>query len=153
MKSGRLILWNADAVCEMFKTPWQMGEPLMRYDSEIHFMDRSFRSEQWLNIFRLQKDQLRLHQFGKNVLPGIFFGYALVAERIWEGDVSVADTEQLEKLDASEIHARRPSAKEITKSKKGEFFTFPIADGTGKLAWKRSRSPRIHCEAGTTSKD
>ena len=32
----------------------------------------------------------------------------------------MTDTEEPGKLDASEIHARRPSAKEITKSKKGE---------------------------------
>ena len=31
------------------------------------------------------KDQPRLHQFGKIVLPGIFLGYALYAERIRSG--------------------------------------------------------------------
>ena len=28
MKSGGLILWNAIATCEMFKTNWQMGQHL-----------------------------------------------------------------------------------------------------------------------------
>ena len=37
------------------------------------------------------KDQARIHQFGKKVLPGLFFGYALYAGRIWKGDVLVAD--------------------------------------------------------------
>ena len=32
------------------------------------------------------KDLLRLHQFGKKVLPGILIGYVLYAERIWKGD-------------------------------------------------------------------
>ena len=53
------------------------------------------------------KDQSRLHQFGKKVLPGIFIGYMLYAERIWKGDILVADVEELEYLDASQIHARR----------------------------------------------
>ena len=30
------------------------------------------------------KDLSRLHQFGAKVLPGIFLGYALYAERIWK---------------------------------------------------------------------
>ena len=36
------------------------------------------------------KDQSRIHQFGKKVLPGLFLGYALYAGRIWKGDVLVA---------------------------------------------------------------
>ena len=41
------------------------------------------------------KDQSRLHQFGEQVLPGIFLGYALVAEGIWKEDTLVADIEEL----------------------------------------------------------
>ena len=33
------------------------------------------------------RDQSRLHQIGKKVLPGIFLGYGLIAGRIWKGDV------------------------------------------------------------------
>ena len=32
------------------------------------------------------KDQSRIHQFGKRVLPGLFLGYALYAGGIWKGD-------------------------------------------------------------------
>ena len=52
-------------------------------------------------------DQFRLHQLGPQVLPGMFLGYALYAVRIWEGDITVADIEELEEMDASELHARR----------------------------------------------
>ena len=31
------------------------------------------------------RDQARLHQFGKNVLPVIFFGYVQIAGGIWDG--------------------------------------------------------------------
>ena len=42
------------------------------------------------------KDQSRIHPFGKRVLPGLVFGYALYAGGIWKCDVLVADLEELE---------------------------------------------------------
>ena len=39
------------------------------------------------------KDQSRIHQFGKKVLPGLFLGSALYAKGIWKGDVLIADLE------------------------------------------------------------
>ena len=60
------------------------------------------------------KDQSRIHhQFGKKVLPGLFLGYALYAEGIWNGDVLIADLEELETMDASEIYSKKPNAKEV----------------------------------------
>ena len=55
------------------------------------------------------KDQSRIHQFGKKVLPGLFLGYALYAVRVWKGDILVADTEELETMDASEIYSKKDS--------------------------------------------
>ena len=52
------------------------------------------------------KDQSRIHQFGKKVLPGLFLGYALYAGGIWKGDVLIADLEELETMDASEIYSK-----------------------------------------------
>ena len=75
------------------------------------------------------KDQSRIHQFGKKVFPGLFLGYALYAGRIWKGDVLVADLEELETMDASEIYSKRLSAKEVIFPKEKGEFNFPIADG------------------------
>ena len=75
------------------------------------------------------KDQSRIHQFGKKILPGLFLGYAVYAGGIWKGDVLIADLEELETMDASEIHAWRLNAKEVLTPTSGETFTFPIADG------------------------
>ena len=48
---------------------------------------------------------------------------------IWKGDVLVADLEELETMDASEIYSKRLNAKEVIfPEEKGE-FNFPIADG------------------------
>ena len=74
------------------------------------------------------KDQSRIHQFGKLVLLGLFLGYALYAGRIWKGDVLIADLEELETMDTSEIYSKRLNAKEVIFPKQGEFI-FPIADG------------------------
>ena len=49
------------------------------------------------------KDQTRLHQFWRKILPEIFIGYALHAEVNWKGDILIADIEELKILDASEI--------------------------------------------------
>ena len=38
-----------------------------------------------------ERDKPRIHQFGKKVSSGILIGYALIAGRIWKGDVLIAD--------------------------------------------------------------
>ena len=74
-------------------------------------------------------DQSRIHQFGKKVLPGLFLGYALYAVRIWKGDILVADIEELETMDASEIYSKRLNAKEVIFPNENGKFIFPLADG------------------------
>ena len=59
------------------------------------------------------KDQSRIHQFGKKVLPGLFLGYALYAGGIWKGDVLIADLEELETMDASEIYSKGHNAEVV----------------------------------------
>ena len=48
---------------------------------------------------------------------------------IWKGDVLVADLEELETMDASEIYSKRLNAKEVIFPKEKGEFIFPIADG------------------------
>ena len=72
------------------------------------------------------KDQSRIHQFGKRVLPGLFVGYDLYAGRIWKGDILVADVKELEwafilsalRLTIELLHARPRLAKDLRKSKR-----------------------------------
>ena len=88
------------------KTPFQrrFGQPfkgpIIRFGSLIEYYPIS------------AKDQSRVHQFGKKVLPGLFLRYALYAGGIWKGDILVADIEELETMDASEIYSKRLNAKE-----------------------------------------
>ena len=46
----------------------------------------------------------------------------------------VADIEELEEMDASELHTRRFNAKEVLTPMKGEQIVFPVADGTVKIS-------------------
>ena len=46
----------------------------------------------------------------------------------------VADIEEMEQMNASEIHARRLDAKEVLTPMKGDNFIFPVADGTVKIS-------------------
>ena len=58
------------------------------------------------------KDKSRLHQFGPKVLPGTFL-LCIVCGGIWKGDIMIGDIEELDEMDASELHARMLNAKEV----------------------------------------
>ena len=79
------------------------------------------------------KDQSRIHQFGKKLLPGLFIGYALYAGGIWKRVILVADIEELEMMDASEIYSKRLNAKEVIFPKDNGKLIFQVADGRIKL--------------------
>ena len=130
MTVGGKILWNVTPICETFtdllsngKTPYercfgkQFNGPIIPFGSLVEYYPIS------------AKDQSRIHQFGKKILPGLFLGYALYAGGIWKGDIMVAYIEELETMDASDIYSERLNAKEVILPKENEKFIFPIADG------------------------
>ena len=130
MKVGGQILWNVTPICETSQTCCLMGrtpcERRFGKPFKAPIIPFGFIGLQYHPISA--KDQSRIHQFGKKVLPGLFLGYALYAGGIWKGDVLIADLEELETMDASEIYSKRLNAKEVIFPKQGEFI-FPIADG------------------------
>ena len=94
---SKTYLRNVTDLLSDGKTPYErrFGQP---------FEGRLFRLVHWLNIsLSLRKTSQESINFGKKVLPGLFLGYALYAGGIWKGDVLVADIEELETMDASEI--------------------------------------------------
>ena len=132
MKVGGQILWNPLPICGTFKISCLMGKLHTRDVLENHLEDRSFRLVHRLSISA--KDQSRIHQFGKKVLPGLFLGYALYAGGNWKGDILVADIEELETMDASEIYSRRLNAKKSNISQSKWKFYFPATNGRIKFA-------------------
>ena len=121
MKSGGQISWNAVAICENVqdfladgKTPYErrFGEslkgPIIPFGALVEYLPNSARH------------QARIHQFRKH----------LIAERIWKGDILIADVEKLENLDASEICPGRLNVKEVLITQRNEEFVFLVADGS-----------------------
>ena len=96
------------------------------------------------------KDQSRIHQFGKKVLPGLFLGYAQYAGRIWKGDVLIADLEELETMDASEIYSKRLNAKKVIFPKEKENL-FSSRRWTNQNPWRRSGTENIHLGTASTN--
>ena len=95
MKVGGQILWNAIPICETSQTCCLMGRRPMKDVLGSHLKDPLFLLVHWVEYYPISaKDQSRIHQFGKKVLPGLFLGYALYAGGIWKGDVLIADLEE-----------------------------------------------------------
>ena len=125
-----IYLRNVTDLLSDGKTPYQrrFGEPfngpIIPFGSLVEYYPIIF------------EDQSRIHQFGKKVIPGLFFGYALYAGGIWKGDVLIADLEELETMDASEIleeletmdaseiYSKRLNAKEVVFPKEKREFIF-----------------------------
>ena len=149
MKIGGQILWNVTPICETFKilsdgeTPYdrRFGEPfkgpIIPFGSLVECYPIS------------AKDQSRIHQFGKKVLPVIFLGYALYAGGIRKGDFMVADIEELETMDASEIYSKRLNAKEVIFPKEKWKIHFSSRRWTNKIRCRRSGTENIHLDTGS----
>ena len=82
------------------------------------------------------------------MLPGLFLGYALYAGGIWKGDVLIADLEELETMDASEIYSKRLNAKEVIFPKARRIY-FSNRRWTNQNPWRRSGTENI--QFGTTA--
>ena len=150
MKNGGQIPWNAKPICETFRISCLMGKHHTRDVLENHLKDRSFRLVHWLSITLISaKDQSRIHQFGKKVLPGLFLGYALCAEGIWKGDILVADIEELETMDASEIYSKKTQCERGDISQRKRRIYFSNRRWTNQYPWRRSGPENIHL--GTAS--
>ena len=128
LQSGLNESWWADSMeCYTFLRNVTdllfMGRRPMKDVSGNHLKDLLFHLVHWLSYHPITaKDESRIHQFGKTDLPGLFFGYALYAGGIWKGDVLIADLEEWETMDASEIYSKRLNAKEVIFPKQGEFI-------------------------------
>ena len=113
MKVGGHILWNVTPICETSQIYYLMGRRPMKDVLGNHLEGPVIPFGSLVEFHLItSKDQSRIHQFGKKVLPGLFLGYALYAGGIWRGDVLIADLEELETMDVSEIYSKRLNAKE-----------------------------------------
>ena len=59
------------------------------------------------------KDKSSVHQFGKKTQKGVFSGYVPRAGGCLSGDLMMADYEDLQELEASEIDVKRFKSQEV----------------------------------------
>ena len=105
MKIGGQSPWNAIPICEIFKISCLVGRLHTKDVLENLFKGPIIPFGSLVEYYPISaKNQSRIHQFGRKVLPGLFLGDALYATGIWNGDILVADIEELEAVDASEIY-------------------------------------------------
>ena len=83
-----------------------------------------------LSGFNLIRVKQRLHMRRKEVFPNSWSRRTDRTEMFF----LIADLEDLEKLDESEICLRRVNAEEVLISPKGDQFIFPVAAGAAKLS-------------------
>ena len=144
MKNGGRILWSVTAICETFKISCLMGRQVMNGDSANHFEGPKIPCGSMMEYHPFSaKDLSRLHQFGLKVLPRKFLGCVSYAGRIWKGDILVADIEERERMDATEIHAKGLNAKEQLKPK---MVDFSDRRWNSQTVWRRSGSENIQLD-------
>ena len=151
MKVGGQILWNVTPICKTSQIHYLMGRRPMKDVSGNHSKDRLFHLVHWLSITlslrRISQESINLER--KSYLD-CSLGYALYAGGIWKGDVLIADLEELETMDASEIYSKRLNAKEVIFPKQGEFI-FPIGRWTNQNPRRRSGTENIHLGTASTN--
>ena len=133
MKVGGQNLWNVTPICETSQIYFLMGRRPMKDVLFNHLMGRLFHPVHWFSIiFLLRKTSQESINLERKSYLDCFLGYALYAWGIWKGDILVADLEEVETMDASEIYSKRLNDKEMIFPEQGEFI-FPTADGRIKL--------------------
>ena len=130
MKIGGQILWNVTPICETSQISYLMGRRPMKDVLGNHLKDRLFHSVHWLSITLSLR---RTSQESTNLERKFYLDCSSDTHRtrggIWKGDILVADIEELETMDASEIYSKRLNAKEVIFIKEKGEFNFPIAEG------------------------
>ena len=109
---------------------------------------QQFLLEQWLNTIQF------LHETSPgstNSARHFYLEYSsdmrLSRGEIWKGDILVADIEELEKMDASEIYPRR--IKRSVNTTKRRTLHIPSCRTHSQIFRTRPRIPRTHSKAGT----
>ena len=131
MKVGGQILWNVTPICETSQIYYLMGRRPTKDVLDNHLQDRLFHLVHWLSI---TLELRRTSQESINLEKKSYLDCSSDTQCTREefGRV-IADLEELETMNASEIYSKRLIAKEVVfPNEKGEFI-FPIADGRIKM--------------------
>ena len=145
MKIGGQITWNVTPICGTSQISYLMGRrpvkdvlgkpikgPVIPFGSLVEYHP--------INV----KDQSRIHQFGKKVLPGLFLGYAMYAGENLEGwrtgcrPWGVGDDGRIGNL----LEKTQCERGDISQRKKRIYFS--NRRWTNQNPWRRSGLENIH---------
>ena len=151
MKIGGQIPWNVTPICDTSQIYYLMGRrhikrrfgkpfegPIIPFGSLVEYHPIT------------AKDQSRIHQFGKKVLPGLFVGYALYAGENLEGwrtgcrPWGVGDDGRIGNL----LKKTQCERGDVSKRKRRIYFA--NRRWTNQNPWRRSRPENIHLDTAST---
>ena len=102
-----------------------MGRLQLEGVLENHLKDQSFRLVHWLSItLSLRKTRQESINLERKSYLDCSSDTLCARGEIWKGDTTVADIEELETMDASEIYSKRLNAKEVIFPKENGKFIF-----------------------------
>ena len=146
MKVGGQIPWNVTPICETSQFYYLMGRRPMKDVLENHLKDRSFRLVHWLSItLSLRKTSQESINLERKSYLDCSLDTLCTRVRIWKVDIMVADFEELETMDASEIYSKKTQCKGSNISQRKWKIHFPAADGR----INRSGTENTHFDTGT----
>ena len=148
---GGQILWNVTRICETSQIYCLMGRRPMKDVLGNHLKDRLFHLVHWLSITQNCEGPDKNPSIWKESLTCIVPRIRIVRGWNLEGDVLVADLEELETMDASEIYSKRLNAKEVIFSQRRRRIYFSNRRWTNQNPWRRSGTENIHLDTGTSN--
>ena len=129
MKVGGQILWNVTPICETSQIYYLMGRRPMKDVLGNHLKDLLFHLVHWLSItLKLRRISPESINLERKFYLDCSSDTLCTRGEFGKVTLLIADLEELETMDASEIYSKRLNAKEVIFPKQGEFI-FPIADG------------------------
>ena len=134
-KNGGRIPWSVTAICEIFRIFYLMGKSPYerRFGMPFRRTSNTVRSDGGTSPYFCE-GHIGMTSVWFKSLAMYILRLCLLRGRIWKGAIVVADVEELEQTDASEVHARRLNAKEVLTPMKGDNLKFPVTDGTVKTS-------------------
>ena len=91
----------------------------------------------------VRKISQEYNQFGKKVIFRLFLEYALCAGELWKENIVIADMEELETMNASEIYSKRFNAKRryFSKIMENLFFQSQMDESNSLQEIKNGKHP------------
>ena len=116
-----------------------------------HLKDRLFHLVHWLSITYNCEGPVKNPSIWKESLTWIVPRIRSVRGGIWKGDVLVADLEELETMDASEIYSKKTQCERGDISQRKRVIYFSNRRWTNQNPWRRSGPENIHLGTASTN--